>query len=130
VIVRCSWVILAVAFVAAGLAPGAASGEPALHECQKPLVTGVEVYGLHRVSATRACPVALALFKWESSGDHARVLYGCHRPAPEAAGNPYLKLHSFHGWRLSLAGPEKLFTMSRGKRSFRVTGTDFPLNCT
>jgi len=94
--------------------------------------TGVEVYGLRNVSSTRACPPALALYAWENGREaHAKALYGCHYPTPNAAGYPYLKLHSFHGWRLSLVGkPYGSFTMSRGTSSFHVGGTDFPLNCT
>jgi hypothetical protein len=110
------------------LSVGSAPAEPRFHECQKPVLTGVEVYGLRNVSTGVACRVALALYKWENAG-HAGALYGCHRPMPEAAGSPYLKLHSFRGWRLSLSGPDKLFTMSRGRSSFHVGGTDFPLNC-
>jgi hypothetical protein len=112
------------------LLPGAASAK-GFHECQRPLRTGVEVYDLHELSPAGACPVALALFGWESaSSAHQRALYGCTRPKPEDAGYPFLRLHGFRGWRLELAGPDKRFTMVRGERSFAVTGTDFPLNCT
>jgi hypothetical protein len=124
--------MLAPLMVCVVLIPGAASSStfPQLHECQKPVRTGVEVYGLRSVSTSRSCSLALALFKWEYVDDHAAVLYGCHRVNSETAGYPYLKLHSFHRWKLSLAGKEQLFTMSRGRSSFHVTGTDFPLNCT
>jgi hypothetical protein len=109
-----------------------ASASVRLYECQKPVTTGVEVYGLRHISQTRACPPALALFAWENSSEaHAKALYGCHFPMPNAAGYPYLKLHRFHGWKLSLVGrPYGNFTMSRGNSSFHVGGTDFPLNCT
>jgi len=108
-----------------------ASAAPRYHECQKPVRTGVEVYALHGVSSARACELALDLFAWENTDDHATALYGCHRPHPDAAGYPYLRLHRFHGWKLSLRGrPYGAFTMSSGGRSFEVTGTDFPLNCT
>jgi hypothetical protein len=115
----------------AALAPaGAAGAAPKYHECQKPVKTGVEVYALHRVSTARACGLALALFAWETKDDHEAVLYGCHRPKPEAVGYPYLRLHRFHGWKLSLRGrPYGAFTMSSGASSFEVSGTDFPLNC-
>ncbi len=111
--------------------PTGASASSRLYECQKPVTTGVEVYGLRDVSTTRACPPALALYAWEnSSAKHIDALYGCHYPMPDAAGYPYLKLHSFRGWRLSLVGePYGLFTMSRGGSAFHVGGTDFPLNC-
>ena len=124
-------IALALVVAPAALAPAAAAATPRFHECQKPLRTGVEVYGLHNVSVARACPVALALYAWENSaGSHAEALYGCHRPMPEAGGYPYLRLRSFHGWRLSLQGrPYGVFTMTRGNSSFHVGGTDFPLNC-
>jgi hypothetical protein len=114
------------------VAPSGASASPKLHECQKPVITGVEVYGLRHVSAARACPLALALYAWENRSEaHAKALYGCHYPMPNAAGYPYLKLRRFNGWRLSLVGrPYGLFTMSRDGSSFHVGGTDFPLNCT
>jgi hypothetical protein len=119
------------AFLAAlALLPGAASALPRFHECQKPVRTGVEVWALENIAPARACPPALALFAWENARpSHARALYGCRRPKPDEAGTPFLKLHEFHGWRLSLTGRYKEFTMSRGKSSFHVGGTDFPLNC-
>jgi hypothetical protein len=108
----------------------ASSGLPAgFHECQHPVVTGVEVYGLKNVAVSTACPVALALSKWEPKRANAARLYGCHRKSADAAGFPYLKLHVFGGWRLSLTGRYKAFTMTKGAATFQVTGTDFPLNC-
>jgi hypothetical protein len=123
---------LAAALIALAAVP-ALSAASRTYECQKPVTTGVEVYGLRNISSALACPPALALYAWENDGEgaHARALYGCHFPKRDSAGYPYLKLHSFHGWRLSLAGrPYGLFTMSRGASSFHVGGTDFPLNCT
>ncbi len=113
------------------LAPAGASALPKLYECQKPVTTGVEVSGLRNISKAQACPPALALYKWENASvAHIRALYGCHRPKPNEAGYPYLRLHKFQGWKLSLVGrPYGVFTMSRGRRSFHVGGTDFPLNC-
>jgi hypothetical protein len=123
---------LAAGFAVLALLPAVAAAEPKLYECQKPVITGVEVYGLHGVGTARACPVALALHKWEnSSASHANALYGCRFPKPNAAGYPYLRLRSFRGWKLSLVGrPYGSFTMSMGRSSFHVGGTDFPLNCT
>ncbi len=122
--------LLVVAIAGAALAPAGASALPKLYECQKPVTTGVEVYGLRNISRARACPPALALYAWENgSGAHVNALYGCRRPVKESAGYPYLRLHSFRGWKLSLIGkPYGLFTMSRGNSSFHVGGTDFPLN--
>lgn len=91
-------------------------------DCQHPVMTGVEIYKLHDVTPRRACPVALALFRWETTGNREPVLYGCH-----GIGHPYLRLHSFHGWHLTLT-PD--FVMSRHGASFAVSGTDFPINCT
>jgi hypothetical protein len=127
----CGRSFCALVAVAASLAllPASALALPKAHECQKPVRTGVEVFGLHDITAARACPPALELFTWENAGQsHAQALYGCRRPQPEAAGFPYLRLHSFRGWTLSLRSQE--FTMSRGKSYFHVSGTDFPLNCT
>jgi hypothetical protein len=124
--------VLAIALLAlaAPAVASASSGLPAgWHECQHPVMTGVEVLSLKSVKASTACPVALALSKWEPKHDNADRLYGCHRKNPNAAGLPYLKLHAFDGWNLSLTGRYKAFTMSKGASSFEVTGTDFPLNC-
>jgi hypothetical protein len=114
------------------LLPSGAAASVRTHECQHPVVTGVEVYHLKAITTGRACPVALALFRWETSSPaHQDSLYGCNRPAPDAAGYPYLRLHTFRGWKLSLFGkPYGEFVMSRGGSAFRVVGTDFPLNCT
>ena len=115
----------------AALTPAGALAQPRFHQCQKPVRTGVEVYDLHDITPPSACPVALKLYAWESSSPaRIRALYGCIRPRPEAGGHPFLRLHSFRGWHLSLSGLNKEFTMSRGHSSFEVTGTDFPLNCT
>jgi hypothetical protein len=123
--------VLAVLFAVVFLAPTGASALPSFHECQKPVRTGVEVYRLHHISSAVACPVALELFTWEYSSEaRQRALYGCSRPKPEAPGYPYLRLHRFRGYRLSLSPPGKNFTMSKGRASFEVGGTDFPLNCT
>jgi len=122
---------LGAALALAVLIPAGAGAQPPPHQCQKPVRSGVEVYDLHDITAPSACPVALELFAWEYSSDaRTRALYGCHRPRPEAEGYPYLRLHRFRGWRLSLRGPGREFTMSRGRSSFEVSGADFPLNCT
>ena len=94
-------------------------------ECQQPLVTGVEIYNLRHISSSRACPIALALFRWEIDGRHRLSLYRCHelgQPRP----HPHLRLHAFRGWRLSLT-PD--FVMTRHGASFAIAGAGFPLNC-
>lgn len=108
----------------ASLSTGRASAL-ALVECQHPLVTGVEVYHLHHITSHSACPVAMALFRWENAGGNGSnyaKLYGC-----KGLGHAYLRMHTFKGWHLALK-PE--FVMSRGGASFAVTGTDFPISCT
>jgi hypothetical protein len=94
-------------------------------ECQHPVVTGVEISHLRRVSSATACPVALSLYRWENQDDHITKLYKCAGKPP---GTPVLKLHTFDGWALSIA-KSGYFEMSRGQSSFYVTGTDFPLAC-
>jgi hypothetical protein len=124
--------LLAVAAVSVPAVAAASSVLPAgWHECQHPVVTGVEVLKLKSIKVSAACPVALALSRWEPKNGNADRLYGCHRKNADSAGYPYLKLHVFDGWQLSLTGPGlyKAFTMSKGGASFEVTGTDFPLNC-
>jgi hypothetical protein len=121
---RWSVALAATALLAASFSTGAASAQATI-ECQHPVMTGVEIFKLHNVASSTACPVALALFHWETSGENGhneRALYGCH-----GIGHPYLRLHSFHGWHLALT-PD--FVMSRDGASFSVTGTDFPINCT
>lgn len=116
------------ALATAALLPSGAWATSRVYECQKPVRTGVEVGRLHNITPVRACPVALALFAWEKRPAHIRALYGCRQR--DGVGYPYLKLHRFRGWRLSLVGkPYGVFTMSQGKSSFSVGGTDFPLNC-
>jgi hypothetical protein len=94
-------------------------------ECQHPIVTGVEIYRLRHISISRACPVALGLFRWEIDGRHRLSLYRCHELG-QLHPHPHLRLHTFRGWRLSLI-PD--FVMARHGASFAVAGTGFPLNC-
>lgn len=94
-------------------------------ECQHPVVTGVEISYLRHVSRATACPVALALYRWENKGNNGAKLYKCAGKPP---GKAMLKLHTFDGWALSIA-KSGYFEMSRGQSSFSVSGTDFPLAC-
>jgi hypothetical protein len=100
----------------------AAAATPKLTECQHPTVTGVEVYHLHGIASKAACPVAMALYRWETRGSNRTKLYGCRQTY-----HAFLRLKAFQGWKLSLT-PD--FTMTRGGASFSVTGTDFPVSCT
>jgi len=123
--------VLAATLLLAVPMPAGALAQPHFHQCEHPVRTGVGVYDLHDITPRSACPPALALFAWESSSPaRAHALYGCIRPKPEAAGRPFLRLHRFDGYALSLKGPDREFTMTKGRHSFRVGGTDFPLNCT
>jgi hypothetical protein len=127
--VRRSLVSVAAALSLAGLAwsLGAAPAQamPKLIECQRPVRTGEEIYDLEHVDPATACPVVRALARWEYHPiSHVRELYVCVGPGHH---RPRLVLHSFEGWRITLAGA---FRMSRGNSSFDVTGTDFPVNCT
>jgi hypothetical protein len=109
--------------LAAGAAP-AAQAEPKLIECQQPARTGEEIYALHGVTRATACPVVRALARWEyHPASHITELYTCVGPGHHT---PKLVRHRFDGWRLSIADG---FVMSKGGASFKVTGTDFPLNC-
>jgi hypothetical protein len=121
---RISGSAAALALCGLSFAAGASQASPKLTECQHPLVTGEEAYNLHDVGAVTACTVVRALGRWETHPiSDIRELYAC-----VGAGHhtPELVLHSFDGWKLSLT-PD--FRMSRGSRSFDVTGTDFPVNC-
>ena len=94
-------------------------------ECQHPVVTGVEISHLRHVSSATACPVALALYRWENKDNNTPKLYKCTGKPP---GTAVLKLHTFDGWALSIA-KSGYFEMSHGESSFYVSGTDFPLAC-
>jgi hypothetical protein len=94
-------------------------------ECQHPIVTGVEIYRLRHISIGRACPIALALFRWEVQGKHRLSLYRCHELG-QRHPRPHLRLQTFRGWRLSLI-PD--FVLTRHGASFAVAGTGFPLDC-
>lgn len=119
---------LALAVVAVLAVPGSSAATPRLHECQHPVRTGEEAYRLRNISVAAACRAVLALGRWEYQDHHVTQLYGCRRPRPDQAGYPFLRLRSFYGYRLSIAR-DGSFVMSRGRSSFAVAGTDFPLNC-
>jgi hypothetical protein len=94
-------------------------------ECQQPLVTGAEIYRLRHISISRACPVALAFFRWEIRGHHRLTLYRCHERG-QRHPHPHLRLRHFRGWHLSLT---PVFVMSRHGASFALTGKGFPIEC-
>ena len=118
---------LAVAAASAG-AGQALSNSPVsaqkLIECQHPLVTGEEVFNLKNITAASACPVVLDLGHWEGIRGNIPKLYKCAGPGKHT---PVLKLHTFEGWNLAITNSG--FQMSRGRSSFDVGGTDFPVSC-
>jgi hypothetical protein len=110
------------------LFPATAAAAPKFHECQHPVTTGAEVYHLRNITAAKACPTVLKLYAFDTK--HENRLYGCKAGTGGGPGRPYLKRHHFHGYKLSLGGKyHYTFTMAKGSKSFRVTGTDFPVNC-
>jgi len=118
-----------VALVAAlALAP-AASAMPKLYECQHPTVTGQEAYHLVDITPAKACVVVRKLAVFVDNGAKGYKLYGCAGRNSSNPGHPVLVISQFDGWSLHIYKRYGLM-MSRGKSSFALTGTDFPLNCT
>lgn len=120
--------LLALAFAASGGLPAASAARAEARsqiECQRPMTTGEEVFDLKNVTSAVACPVVRDLGRWEYTAHNISKLYRCSGPGKHT---PVLKLAQFEGWRLSLS-KTGYFQMSRGRSSFTVIGTDFPLNC-
>jgi hypothetical protein len=107
----------AAAAIALGLAP-VAQAKTAV--CKKSL--GIEATNLKHVSSSAACKVVLKLWHYEQKQSNAPI-YKCGG-APSY--KPKLLEHSFDGWRIALT---PYFRMSKGRASFDVTGTDFPIAC-
>jgi hypothetical protein len=131
--VRGGGVIAAVAAtgaLAAALALAPAAGAMAkLYECQHPTVTGREAYHLVAISPAKACVVVRELAVFVDNGAKGYRLYRCAGRSSNNPGHPVLVITRFDGWSLHIESRDGL-VMSRGKSSFAVTGTDFPLNCT
>jgi hypothetical protein len=107
----------------------AASSEGVTRECQHPLTTGQEAINIRHVNPKTACKTVRALARFISNGTNSRRLYKCvGTHGGHTAGRPVLEIHRFDGWRLKVVHTYG-FQMSRGRGSFEVTGTDFPLNC-
>jgi hypothetical protein len=102
----------------------AAAAKPKVYECQHPLVTGQEAVNPKGVTPKEACKVVLSLGKFLSSVPNIRKLYVCQGPGHHT---PVLKMTEFEGWKLKLQN--YAFIMFKPGASFRVTGTDFPVNC-
>jgi hypothetical protein len=102
----------------------ASAAKPKVYECQHPLVTGQEAVNPKGISPKEACKVVLSLGKFLSKVPNIHKLYKCTGPGGHT---PVLKMHEFEGWNLKLQN--YAFIMYKPGESFRVTGTDFPVNC-
>ena len=65
-----------------------------------------------------------SLGQFLSKVPNIRKLYACKGPGNHT---PVLRMHEFEGWRLKIQN--YAFIMYKPSESFRVTGTDFPVNC-
>jgi hypothetical protein len=104
-----------------------AAAKPVSHECQHPLVTGEEAVNVKGVSVPEACKVVRALGDFLSKPANIRKLYECRGPS-NRPGRPVLLMDEFQGWKLKLVDTYGFLMYKKGA-SFRVTGTDFPVNC-
>lgn len=111
----------------AGSPTSAAAAKPVSHECQHPLTTGEEAVNVKGVSVKEACKAVRALGVYLSKPGNIEKLYECAGATPKKPGRPVLLMHEFEGWKLKLSGYN--FVMHKPGASFRVTGTDFPINC-
>ena len=102
----------------------ASAAKPKSYECQHPLVTGQEAVNPKGITPKEACVVVRSLGKFLSKVPNIRKLYVCKGPGHHT---PVLKMDEFEGWKLKLQN--YAFIMHKPGASFRVTGTDFPVNC-
>jgi hypothetical protein len=102
----------------------ASAAKPKVYECQHPLVTGQEAVNPKGVTPQEACKVVRSLGKFLSKVPNIRKLYKCTGPGQHT---PVLLMDEFEGWKLKLQN--YAFIMYKPGASFRVTGTDFPVNC-
>ena len=105
----------------------AGAAKPKSYECQHPLVTGQEAVNPKGVTPKEACKVVLSLGKFLSKPGNIEALYECKGATPKMPGRPVLLMNEFEGWKLKLVN--YAFFMTKPGQSFRVTGTDFPVNC-
>ena len=102
----------------------ASAAKPKVYECQHPLVTGQEAVNPKGIAPKKACKVVRSLGKFLSQPGNIEALYKCTGPGGHT---PVLKMNEFEGWKLKLQN--YAFIMYKPGASFRVTGTDFPVNC-
>jgi hypothetical protein len=98
------------------------------YECQHPLVTGQEAVNPKGISPKEACVVVRSLGKYLSKVENIEALYECKGATPKRPGTPVLLQTEFEGWKLKLVNGYNFF-MTKPGQSFRVTGQDFPVNC-
>jgi hypothetical protein len=112
------------------LAPGhsLAAAKPVVHECQHPVITGQEAVNVKGVSVKEACKVVRSLGKFLSKTANIEKLYECKGATLRKPGRPVLLMDEFEGWKLKLVKTYN-FVMYKPGASFRVTGQDFPVNC-
>lgn len=104
------------------------AAKPVVHECQHPVVTGQEAVNVKGVSVKAACKVVRSLGKFLSTDANIEKLYECKGATPRKPGTPVLLMDEFEGWKLKLVKSYN-FVMYKKGASFRVTGQDFPVNC-
>jgi hypothetical protein len=102
----------------------ASAAKPKVYECQRPLVTGQEAVNPKGIAPKAACKVVLSLGKFLSKPGNIEALYKC---TGAGSHTPVLLMNEFEGWKLKLQN--YAFIMYKPGQSFRVTGTDFPVNC-
>jgi hypothetical protein len=104
-----------------------AAAKPKSHECQHPVITGQEAVNPQGISPKEACKVVRSLGRFLSKPSNIEKLYECAGATPKKPGHPVLLMTEFEGWKLKLNGYN--FVMHKPGASFRVTGQDFPVNC-
>jgi hypothetical protein len=109
-------------------AGSAGAAKPKSYECQHPLVTGQEAVNPKGISPKKACVVVRSLGRYLSSVKNIEALYECKGANPQKPGTPVLLQTEFEGWHLKLVKGYNFYMTMPGK-SFKVTGQDFPVNC-
>jgi hypothetical protein len=120
--------IVCLALVSSGSTALAAPAKGLRRQCQHPLTTGQEAVNIKGVSPKAACKVVRALGAFLAKGRNVEKLYECAGGTPRRPGRPVLLMHEFKGWKLKLVHGYG-FVMHKPGASFRVQGTDFPINC-
>ncbi|HTT95443.1 MAG TPA: hypothetical protein VMF55_12275 [Solirubrobacterales bacterium] len=106
----------------------AAAAKPKSYECQHPLITGQEAVNPKGISPKEACKVVRELGVFLEKPANIKKLYECKGETKQHPGRPKLLMTEFNGWKLKLVNGYSFF-MTKPGQSFRVTGQDFPVNC-